>query len=438
MKLISKTQNKVAELLTNSHTSSQLEISGNGSLQHQKNGAEDLLNQFQNVVDNNSFYETAELIFTEILDPKQLAQCAELACKREPGGAFYRAKLWARVSQIIEARREDDSNQLKLSQVCNQVGVGLTRAKGFVAQGQAIINVEEAGVETTILRKASPLLFQYAQRQRTGAKEYLIEAIKFLETNPEATHTQVHRNWCQKNGSIKANLDIIKPSDWWAFSHPKWRQEEDFPGSIPGEVYANALYYFAPQSGIAVDPMAGSGMLKRVYEDRDLWQKDSNFQLKIELFDLHPRRHFIKKHDAREPLPIKADWIFIDPPYYGQSSHLFTDQLACTDSYDSYLRVMKEIITALAESLNPKGRLCIFLPKWSGFRLEDPNHDIPSDVYSMAIACGLNWIDTAYVSRGRQQEPGSATKNNMAKRDRRMRSDTCVLNVFKKGGNDNV
>jgi hypothetical protein len=93
---------------------------------------------------------------------------------------------------------------------------------------------------------------------------------------------------------------------------------------------------------------------------------------------------------------------------------------------------MKEIIAALTESLNPGGRLCIFLPKWSGLRPEDPNHDVPSDVYSMALACGLSWLDTAYVSRGRQQEPGSATKNNMAKRDRRMRSDTCVLNVFEK------
>lgn len=176
MKLISKTQNKATEFLTNGHASSRLEISENGSLQHQKNKAEDLLSQFQNAVDNNSFYEAAELIFTKISDPKELAQCAELACKREPGGAFYRAKLWAKVSQMIETQRENSSNELKLSQVCNQVDVNPTRAKGFVAQGQAIINVEKAGVDTTILRKASPPLFQYAQRQRDRAKEYLIEA----------------------------------------------------------------------------------------------------------------------------------------------------------------------------------------------------------------------------------------------------------------------
>jgi hypothetical protein len=88
----------------------------------------------------------------------------------------------------------------------------------------------------------------------------------------------------------------------------------------------------------------------------------------------------------------------------------------------------------MSKSLNPGGRLCVFLPKWSGLRPENPNHDIPADVYSFAINEGLIWIDAAFVSRGRQQEPGSAVKNNAAKRNRRMRSDTCVLNVFEKPG----
>jgi hypothetical protein len=431
--LISKTQQTTASI-NNGYPSSQLEVSSNGSSRHKKNEAGDILRQFQNAVDNDSFYEAAEFIFAKISDPKEIVECAELACRREPGGAFYRAKFWAKVSQVIDTQEGNGSDRLKLSHLCTQTGIHPAKAKGFIAQGRAIIDVEEAGIDTANLRKASPLLFQYAQRQRERAKEYLIEAVEFLENESEATYTQIHRNWCQRNGSIKANLDIIKPSDWWAFSHPKWRKEEDFPGSIPGEVYANALYYFAPQSGVAVDPMAGSGMLKRVYDDRDRWQKDSRFRLKIKLFDLYPRRRFIKKHDARTPLSFKADWIFIDPSYYGQSSHLFEDQLASAKDYDSYLAGMEEIISALAESLNPNGRLCVFLPKWSGLRPEDPNHDVPSDVSSMAIACGLKWLDTTYVSRGRQQEPGSATKNNMAKRDRRMRSDTCVLNVFEKLG----
>lgn len=431
--MTSKTQNKVTEFIANGYTASSSDISINGSSLPKKNEKVDILNQFQSVVDSDSFYKAAERIINKIVDPREIVKCAELARQREPGGAFYRAKFWAKASQVVDSQEANSSNELKFGQLCSQVGVNITKAKRLVAQGKIIIEVEKAGVDTANLRKASPKLFQYAQRQKERAKEYLIEALQFLEKNPEATHTQIHKNWCKTNGSIKANLDIIKPSDWWAFSHPKWRKEEDFSGSIPGEVYANALYYFAPKVGVAVDPMAGSGMLKRVYDDRERWQKDSNFKLKIHLFDLHPRRRFIKQHDARNPLPVNADWIFIDPSYYGQSSHLFTDRLASAESYSDYLAVMEEIITSLTESLNPNGRLCIFLPKWSGLKPEDPNHDIPSDVSSIATACGLSWLDTAYVSRGRQQEPGSATKNNMAKRDRRMRSDTCVLNVFEKG-----
>ena len=173
-------------------------------------------------------------------------------------------------------------------------------------------------------------------------------------------------------------------------------------------------------------------MLKRVYDDRERWQKDSGFDLKIHLFDLNPRRSFINQHDARIPLPIKADWIFIDPPYYGQSEHLFLGSLSSAKSYDHYLLIMEEIINSLTKSLNFGGKLCIFLPKWSGLKYDDLNYNVPSDITSMAISQGLRWIDAAHVSRGRQQEHGSAIKNNMAKNERRMRSDTCILNVFEK------
>ena len=134
----------------------------------------------------------------------------------------------------------------------------------------------------------------------------------------------------------------------------------------------------------------------------------------------------------KKPLPIKADWIFLDPPYFGQSSHLFKDEFALSKDKNHYLSLLEEVIEAMAESLNPNGKLCIFLPKWSGTLPEDPNSNIPADAYAFAIESGLHWIDTTFVSRGRQQNPGSAIQNNIAKRDRRMRSDTCVLNVFEK------
>ena len=389
---------------------------------------EDMIKRFRDLTDKQRFYEIAELILVQIDDPNQLAKCTRIVEQREPGSIFYRAKFWSRIDELLDTSGNDQKGKKEFLQLCRQVEVHPTRAKNYVACGKAIESIENA----SLLREAPEALFQNAQRQKELASEYLIEAASILEENPSASPSQIHRKWCQQNGSITSNLDIIKPSDWWAFGQPKWRKEEDFPGSIPGEIYANALYYFAPRNGIAVDPMAGSGMLKRVYDDRNLWQKDLNFELEIQLFDLYPHKDYIKKHDARNPLPVEADWIFLDPPYFGQSSHLFKDEFALSKDDKHYLSLLKEVIVAMAASLRPNGRLCLFLPKWSGLHPDDPNSNIPTDAYEFAIESGLHWVDTAFVSRGRQQNPGSAIQNNIAKRDRRMRSDTCVLNVFEK------
>ena len=383
---------------------------------------------FYNLVDKEKFYDTAESILIQIDNPEDLAECARIVEQREPGSMFYRAKFWSRIDGLINTSGNDQKRKKEFSHLCRQVEVHPTRAKNYVACGRVIESVENA----SLLREAPEVLFKNAQRQKERASEYLIEAASVLEKNPSASPYQIHKKWCQQNGSIATNLDIIKPSDWWAFGQPKWRKEEDFSGSIPGEIYANALYYFAPQVGVAVDAMAGSGMLKRVYDDRELWQKDLDFNLEIYLYDLYPCRDYIEKHDAKKPLSVKADWIFLDPPYFGQSSHLFKDEFALSKDKNHYLSLLEKVIEAMAESLNPNGKLCIFLPKWSGTRPEDPNSNIPADAYAFAIESGLHWIDTTFVSRGRQQNPGSAIQNNIAKRDRRMRSDTCVLNVFEK------
>jgi len=389
----------------------------------------DLANRLLHVVESESFYAVVDQILKNVEDPLFTAKCAEIASRREPGGRYYQTKLWAKTVGLIKIQSKNGL----LRSICTQLGVKPARANALALQGQAINAVERKSKSApNVLRKLPATIFDQALRQKVRAPEYLRNAVKVLKKDSAATVTAIHNHWCEHNGAIKDNLDIIKPSDWWAFGRPKWRQEKDFPGSIPGEIYANALYYFAPQKGVAVDPMAGSGMLRRVYRGRKLWQKDSNFELRLHLFDLHPKKPFIKKHDATKPLPIKADWIFLDPPYFGQSTHLYNGSLAQVNDYGDYLAVLREIIFAMANSLNPKGRLCVLVPKWSGQKPSDPNRDMPADVVAMARGADLRWIDTAFVSRGRQQEPGSATKNNFAKNQRRMRSDTCVLSVFEK------
>ncbi len=380
------------------------------------------------IVESESFFALAEDILKNVADPLTAAKCAEIVARREPGGRYYQAKFWSKTVKLVEKQ-----SRITLRSLCNEIDVKISSANSLATQGNAIYSAEKKSKKTSsIIRNFNPTIYEHAARQKGRAAEYLRTAVEFFQQNPNATVNNIHNHWCSFNGSIKDNLDIIKPSDWWAFGRPKWRLDLDFPGSIPGEVYANALFYFAPPTGVAVDPMAGSGMFKRVYVDRKLWQKDTDFNLKLYLFDLHPQKPFIKKHDATKPLPIMADWIFLDPPYFGQSSHLYNGKLANATNYKGYLGILREIIESMSSSLNPRGRLCIFLPKWSGHKQSDPNYDLPYDVNEIAQTSDLKWIDAAFVSRGRQQEPGSALKNNSAKRQKRMRSDTCVLNVFEK------
>lgn len=389
------------------------------------------VNQLKLMLNSDLFHDVAQKTIKSVDNAEILAECAELISKKARGGFYYQSKFWAK---IISLEKKNKRNKIAFNDLCKRVNVSPSYARRLAEFGEQLKSFEKKNKNGKTLQIAPNKILLTAKRQKGKTDKYLSISSKILTENKDATPNQIHKQWCQINGSYKANLDIIKPSDWWAFSHPKWRKEVDFDGSIPGEVYANSLYYFAPRNGIAADVMAGSGMLKRVYDDRKLWQKDSEYNLEIQLFDINPKRDFISKHDARKPLRKKVDWIFIDPPYFGQSKHLFAGDLSETENYDEYLELLKQVISAMSKSLKLKGRLCIFLPKWSGLTPELPNFNIPNDVCQLVNKFDLRWIDTAFVSRGRQQEPGSAMKNISAKRNRRMRSDTCVLNVFEKMG----
>lgn len=392
----------------------------------------DLANQLRLMLNSDLFHEIAIKTLKTIDNADELAEYAELIRKKEHGGFYYQSKFWAK---IVSLEKKNKINKLQFKNLCENINVSQSYARKIADFGEQLNLFEKKNKNKHILRNVSNKILMMANRQNGKVLDYLKIASNTIAENPDATPKQIHNKWCKKNGSYKANLDIIKPSDWWAFSHPKWRKDVDFDGSIPGEIYANALYYFAPRKGIAVDAMAGSGMLKRVYDDRALWQKDSEYNLEIRLFDINPKRDFIEKHDAQKPLPIKADWIFIDPPYFGQSNHLYISDLSETQNYVEYLQLLGKVIFAMSESLKPNGRLCVFLPKWSGLTTMHPNFNTPKDVCQISENYNLNWIDMAFVSRGRQQEAGSAMKNISAKRNRRLRSDTCVLNVFEKTEN---
>src|SRR5262249_58198123 len=118
--------------------------------------------------------------------------------------------------------------------------------------------------------------------------------------------------------------ELIKPTDQWCWpvlTYPRLIGEPGHWGYVPGEVYANVLWYWARPGGVVVDPMAGSGMLWLVYEDRARWGIGrDDLEFSIGLFDLHPRGPYadrICQHDLLTGFPagVRADTVILDPPY---------------------------------------------------------------------------------------------------------------------------
>jgi hypothetical protein len=392
--------------------------------------------KLQEIVDDYAFYKLMDDVIYNIGETEKIIECAEIIKNRERGGAFYHLKSWAIANK--------QNNIKELYNISRQFGIMPATIRANIEKGNLILGAENTGANVDVLRSLPRKFFSMARKRNGKALSYILSAVDFIESkiksndNDKITITNINKEWCAKEGSLAKNLDIIKPSDWWTFGHPKWMQEkgeEGFRGSIPGEIYANALFYFGHLEGVAVDAMAGSGMFKRVYDDRLLWQKDLNFNLSIKLYDLYPKKDFIQKHDATKPLPLKADWIFLDPPYFKQCDHLYQGFMANTDKYNEYLEYLDKVVVAMQQSLNFKGRLCIFLPKYieTDIKKEIVVYDTPNDICNLAKKNGLKWINNAYVSRARQHESGSAFKNISAKKEKRMISDVCVLNVFEKG-----
>lgn len=363
-------------------------------------------------------------------DPEELAKCAAIVAEREPGGWYYRAKFWAKASEKVFARANGNGNAA-LKQLLIRHNMSAADLRRWESR-DAILSRVEAGAtpaELKILPKLESGIFDIAVKQKQQKEAYIRHALRFRLANDACTPRQIHNDWCREHGNRKDNADIVKPSDWWAFGNPLWRVAR---GGLPGEIYANALYYYAPACGIAADVMAGGGMLKKVYDDRRKWQGGVEFDLQIKMYDLYPQNKRIRAHDARRPLPTKADWIFMDPPYFRQGAKLYKGLLAQTADYGKYLAEMGKVISAMAQSLNRRGKLCIFVPKHRVVGTDMPNANTAEDLANCARSEGLAWHDAVYVSRGRQQLADAARRNIEAKRARRPMSDVCVLNVFAK------
>lgn len=324
-------------------------------------------------------------------------------------------------------------------------------AKGKTSSGELLVSPPEDPTPTLVSQGVTKGMAESARNlakiEHQAFENIVTTARHQARSNPTREPSQflsakrVIREANPKPEGESEFSSVVKPSDNWNFAKVEYERidGEDGHGYIPGEIYANCFWYYAPDGGEVCDLMAGSGQAMRVYEDRDRWGRgrDPNFNLR--LFDRLPRgpyKELIEQLDATKGLPVgyQPDYIFMDVPYFGQVIGAYSDHEE--DIANMGLAAWSEAIQAVAASCaaaqKPGGLCSVMAPNYCDW---EHGRIMTCDlIRQWWKAAGYELHDIAYSTRRIQQaqNPTMAKTNIKAKRESLMLSDIAEIQTFKK------
>jgi hypothetical protein len=280
---------------------------------------------------------------------------------------------------------------------------------------------------------------------------YLIERRERFLDNDDRLITP-RRAYADLTGKDRAPGDKavhpIKPSDNWNFGRLwDWADKiegegYDEVGYLPGQVYANILHYWTKAGDRVCAPMAGSGMIFRVYEHRDEWMPRAEpWELEIEAFDMVPRgpyRDRIVANDAVESIPATdPDLIVMDIPYFGMCGGVYSD--SPRDLGNMAWPVYLDALAALAgncAAVQGLGQRTVIITAARYVDHKAGNVRLLDEAVVRAFeGAGFTTEDKAFATRRIQQaqNPTMAHLNNRAREVKLMLSDMVVVLVFSAG-----
>lgn len=279
----------------------------------------------------------------------------------------------------------------------------------------------------------------YAEQQKCSQKALRAEVQAFkASVDVEADEVE------DEEPRIPEFSPLIKPSDNWNFTKLEYGRIDESGeshGYIPGEIYANCFWYYAPDGGEVCDLMAGSGQAMRVYEDRERWGRGREIEFNLRMFDRLPRGRYkdqIEQLDATQGLPAgyHPDYVFMDVPYFGQVVGAYsedTDDIANMDLAD-WSEAMQAVANSVAAAQAEGGLVSVMAPNFCDW---EHGRIMTCDLLRQWwIAAGYVLHDVAYSTRKIQQaqNPTMAKTNIKAKRERLMLSDIAEIQTFRRVG----
>lgn len=233
--------------------------------------------------------------------------------------------------------------------------------------------------------------------------------------------------------------NVIRPTDNWNFSNLRWPRIDGYDGHgyIPGDLYANCLWYYAKDNDAVLDPMAGSGMMLHVWQERHTWLENHLTNLTVAGSDLNPRGPYkdqIRQQDLLDgPPPEHCDYIIMDPPYPGLVEGQYGDSpndLANMEP-QHWIRAMSSIASAFHNRQPQDGRCTVIIP--NSRNIVTGRRDLfPEVVRDIFRGAGYKLYDIAYASRRTQQKQGRRMSilNNRARRARVPMTDISEVLTF--------
>src|SRR5689334_18597254 len=152
----------------------------------------------------------------------------------------------------------------------------------------------------------------------------------------------------------------LRDRNVWTFETPDPRfGKPNFKGRIPGQIVANALYYYSKSGEVIVDPFAGSGTTGDVVESIPFFQ-----DRKVKLYDANPADERITRNNILlTGIPEQSgsvDFIFLDPPT--EFTHREADlDIGPEAARAEFALKFKGIVRECARILKPGGRVSIVI-----------------------------------------------------------------------------
>ncbi len=382
----------------------------------------------------NELQSTADAFIASTSDAAALLRYARSL--EEEKNKFYQWKAKAigkALNIIVGSNGKSPKSFQLLRDVASENGYSTAHLKRY-SQLSELINSADSETRET-LEKEQYWLDALRRKPSTKYLQFAVRIVKKSRAKgAPISPSAVRQLWDSNHAQFSP---IIKPTDNWNFANVVYQPDLELGiGYIPGEIYANCFWYFVKDNDIVVDPMAGSGMVAKVYADRKRWLGEYSSNFKLLMYDLCPRNKKINQHNLLTRFPVKyADYIFIDPPYWGMSYNAYSD-----DSQDLANMSLKEYISALhtiarhcSQAQKSKGLCTVLMGNYTDVK-KGTVLLLTEEVRKAWRQAGYVLYHVAYAARHMQkaQATGMAVLNNTAKRNKTPLTDMIEVLTFQR------